>query len=327
MSIISTTGTLVQTYNMFLSSTNRTSGISGNFDTSLFKPIILSNPNNWFTVRVGSAEIPYVFKLINSSNNVINFSIIRAGIPYSGSFTLTPGNYNILTLLSEVKTRLGSAITTLTGWNATSLLSFTYDRSSGFASFTVVGTDSVSTTITINNNSPVFLRCVGMATSFVFGYTTPTARTYAISTQNVNVSQNTALYVRSESLIQTTNIENVVIDNEVSDILAKVQVNSQPQSYILWTNPTDLEVKITNRIIDTVNLYLGSSTSYQVDMGNLDWSVRITIHEWTHNASKDDLAINLEQPNVEPSKEIKQLLDERQKAVNRLEKLRTKLNV
>lgn len=325
MSIISTSGTLVQTYNMFLSSSNRTSGVSGNFDTSLFKPIILSNPNNWFTVRVGSCEIPYVFKLINSLNNVINFSMMRSGIPYSGSFTLSPGNYNILTLLTEIKTKLGSAISTLTGWNPSALFSFTYDRSAGFVSFTVLGTDSINTSITISDNSSVFLRCVGMSTSFTFGYTTPTARTTSTSSQNVNVSQNTALYVRSESFTQTTNIENIVIDNEVSDILAKVQINSVPQSYILWTNPTDLEVKISNRIIDTVNLYLGSSTSYRIDMGNLDWSVRLTVHEWTHSREKDDYAINLSQPLAEPTEEVKQLLDERQRAMDRLQKLRSKI--
>ncbi|NDF37290.1 MAG: hypothetical protein EB156_05840 [Euryarchaeota archaeon] len=317
---------IVNTYNFFLTSATRNSGTASSYQTSLFRPIILSSPNNWFTVRVGSAEIPYVFKLITSANNTINFSITRNAITSTGSFTLTPGNYNILNLLNEVKVRLATAVSLAAGWDPTNYLAFTYDRPSGHATFTIIGIDSIATSITIQNNSPVFLKCVGFTTSFTFGYTTPLVRTYATSTQNVNVSQNTAVYIRSDSLIQSTNIENLIQGNEVSDILAKIQINSSPQSYILWTNPTDLEVKINNRIIDTIGLTVGSSTAYEVDLDNLDWSIRLTVHEWSNSVDEEDLAINLNAPQAQ-DEGVQKLLEERQKAVAKLEKLRKKLNV
>lgn len=317
---------IVNTYNMFLSSERRSSGTSSNFQTSLSNPIILSSPNNWFTVRVGSAEVPYVFKLINSSNNTINFSMTRNAVPYSGSITLSPGNYNILTLLNEVKARLGTAITTLTGWNPTNLFNFTYDRSTGHATFSVVGTDSIATSITIAANQPVFLKCVGMTAAFTFGYTTPSTRVDAESTQNVNVSQNTAIYVRSDSFTQSVSIENIAVDNEVSNIIAKIQITALPQSYVLWTNPTDLEVKVGNRIIDTVSLYLGSSTSYTLDLGNLDWSLRLTVHEWTNDPAREDMAVNMIAP-VPTDEGVQQLLSEREKAIEKLQRLKKKLAI
>tara|TARA_R110002126_G_scaffold103952_1_gene237188 strand:+ start:7524 stop:7910 length:387 start_codon:yes stop_codon:yes gene_type:complete len=115
-----------------------------------------------------------------------------------------------------------------------------------------------------------------------------------------------------------------VIDNEVSNIIAKIQVNATPQSYILWTNPTDLEVKITNRVIDTVSLYLGTSTNYTTDLGNLDWSLRLTINEWTNYNEAPDYAINMNQ--AIPDEGIQNLLDEREKAVGKLKKIRSKLS-
>lgn len=315
---------VINSYNLFLSSTKRTSGDSNYFQTSMYRSIGLTNPNNWFTVRVGSVEIPYVFTLINTENNQITFTLVRNDATYNGSFTLTPGNYNILTLLAEFKTRLAAAVAALSGWDPTSVLSFTYDRSAGKATFSLQGADSTATTITISNNSPVFLKCLGFTTSFFFSYTTPITRVNAVSVQNVNVSQNTAVYVRSDSLLQSSNIENIVMDNEVSNILAKIQVNSSPQSYILWTNPVDLETRINNRVIDTVSLYLGSSTAYRLDLGNLDWSVRLTLKEWTTDHTRQDLAVNMMPP--PPPQVPEGLLAEREKAVRRLKKLRDRLN-
>lgn len=315
---------IIATYNLFMSSANRTSGTSSNYQLSLFKPIILSNPNNWFTVRVGSVEIPYTFKLLNSSNNQINFRIVRDGVTYDGSFTVTEGNYNILSLLNEMKNKLSASIFSLTGWNPLSLFEFTYDRNSGKATFDVKGTDTIITVITVQNNSLIFLKCLGFIDSFSFSYVSSIARSYATSTQNVNLLQNNALYIRSESLIQTSNFENVVSKSEISDILAKLQVNVQPQSMILWTNPTDLEVEINNRIIDIISIYVGDQTNYELELGNLDWSMRMTINEWSSSSNtNEDLALNMSRGTN--TAELEKLLDEKQKIIQNLATLKEQL--
>jgi|688.fasta_scaffold310681_3 hypothetical protein len=312
---------IISTYNVFLNSLNRTSGTSDNFRMQLFRPIALKSPNNWFECRVGSVEIPYTFKLINSSNNVIDFQFTR-GSTTTSTITIAPGNYNIIQLLDEIKLELVAKIQALRSYTAP--LEFTYDRSTGHATFSIVGTDSTATSITIINNSPVFMKCIGMINTFTFSYATPSVRTNAESVQNVNVFQNPAIYVRSESLIQTQNIEALVgTTSELSDILAKIQVNVIPQTMIQWTNPTDLKLEITNKIIDEISLYLGSSTSYSLDLGNLDWAIRLTFEEHTDKALDEDIAINMSR-SIDPY--VQDLMTQREKVVNNLSQLKEKLS-
>jgi hypothetical protein len=312
---------IINTYNLFLSSANRTSGTSDNFRLQLFRPISLKSPNNWLTCRVGSVEVPYVFKLLNSTNNVIDFSILRGGTLNNGTFTISPGNYNITNLLTEIAGQLITSIKTLAGYDAP--FNFTYDRSTGHATFSIVGTDTTSTTITIGNNSPVFLKCIGFINSFSFGYSTASVRTDRESTQNVNVYQNPAIYVRSDSLIQTQNVEALVgSTSEPSDILAKIQVNVQPQTMIQWVNPTDLKLEINNKIVDEICLYLGSSTSYSLDLGNLDWAIRLTLEEHTDDLADKDLAINMSR-GVDPY--VQDLITKRESIVSNLDQLKQKL--
>jgi hypothetical protein len=286
---------IIKTYNIFINSEKRTSGTSSEFSLSLFRPLVLTNPNNFFSVRVGSAEIPYTFQLITNANNSINFESTYEASYFSTSFQITNGNYNILTLLDEVANKLQARLYQL--YTVLFKFDFTYDRNAGKCTFAIAGAPaSFSLSIRIFENSPVFMTCIGMRNSFVFSYQTPSVFTNATSIKNVNVSQNTSLYIRSESFNQTTNSENIVEKSNVSDILAKIQITTQPQSYIMWKNDIDLEINITNRVIDVISLYLGSSTSYNLDLGDLDWSCRLTIHEKSFEALSEqhnDLAKNM----------------------------------
>jgi len=315
---------IVNQYNLFLSSANRTSGTSSDYHIVLRKPLTLQSPNNWFNVRVGSCEIPYIFKLINSTNNVIQYTVTRNTIPTNGTFTIEPGNYNILNLLTEVQSKLQASILALIGYNAP--LNFTYDRNAGHCTFSIVGTDIIGTSILIKNNSPVFLKCVGFSNQFTFSYFNSTTRTDVESTQNVNVYQNPALYVRSETLIQSQNIESLITaQSEPSDILAKIQVNVLPQTMIQWTNPTDLVLEINNKIIDDISLYLGSSTSYSLDLGGLDWTIRLTITEYADDVNENrDYAINMGR-GVDPY--LEELMKKRESIISNLDSLKGQLDL
>jgi hypothetical protein len=258
--------------------------------------------------------------LLNSTNNVIAYSITR-GTTYNSTFTVASGNYTILTLLTEFKTKLFASINTLTGWDGSLLASFDYNRSTGKVDLTVVGTDSITTTITISANSPVLLRCLGFSNVFSFGYSTPSVRTTAESTQNVNVSQNTSVYIRSDTLSQSHSYEAIISSNSLTNVIAKVPINAQPQSYILWTNMVDLENEINNRLIDSVNLYLGDAQTSELDLGGLDWTCRLTIKEWAITGKEsDDMAKNM------GGDMLPELYNQRQKAVEKLKRLRDKIS-
>jgi len=311
--------TTVATYNLFLNSQHRTTGTSSDYTLSLFKPIILTSPNNYFTVRIGSVELPYSFPLITNENNSVNFSFTITGAsPVNSFFVIDNGNYNILTLLDQIANKLQAKIYDLT--SNLIKFNFTYDRTTGKATFAFGETGAVFLSVTIQDNSPVFMTCIGMTSAFTFTYTNPSTSSPATSTQNVNVTQNTAVYIRSDALAQTTNYENILGKSNISNILGKIQLATTPQSYILWINPTDLEIEINNRVIDTIDIYLGTSTSDSLDLGNLNWSMRITIHEKSRMSRDEqhvDRATNL--ASTLP------ILDERAKIVDQLKNLKSKI--
>lgn len=309
---------VINSYNLFLNSKQRDSGTSNEFRINLLKPIGLTNPNNWFSVRIGSAEIPYIFQLINSTNSTIEFSVTRGSNTFNGTITLEHGNYNILALLAEFKSKLKTSVEALTGYSPTFL--FTYARTTGKCTLAQSPTngDTTGCTVAIQNNSPIFMTCIGFSQSFSFSFTSS-----AISTQNVNVSQNNAVYIRSDSLIQTSNFESIVEKSNISDILAKIQVNTLPQTFIIWTNPSDLEVVINNRVIDTVSLYLSTSLSYELSLQNLDWQCRMTIKEYTNLPNEEQRRTIASVSRLEPSKSVD---EETEKALQQRNELMNILN-
>jgi hypothetical protein len=310
--------TTVATYNLFLNSQNRTSGTSSDYSLSLFKPIILTSPNNFFTVRIGSVELPYAFPLITNENNSVNFSFTISSSTITSFFVIDNGNYNILNLLDQIANKLQAKIYTLT--SNLIKFNFTYDRVTGKATFAFGETGSVFLSVTIQNNSPVFMTCIGMTNAFTFTYTNPSTSSPATSTQNVNVTQNTAVYIRSDALAQSSNYENIVTKSNISNILGKVQLSSTPQSYILWTNPTDLEIDINNRVIDTIDIYLGTSTSFVLDLGNLNWSMRMTIHEKSRNGYDEQ-----HKDRASSMATTLPIMEERKKILEELKNLKSKI--
>ena len=86
------------------------------------------------TIEIANAQIPVSFYQINYTNNVLNVKYINATSSTTIIYTLTRGNYNITTLLAEIKAQTSgvftgtfnkiSGIITLTGFNP-SVLNYT----------------------------------------------------------------------------------------------------------------------------------------------------------------------------------------------------------
>jgi hypothetical protein len=80
-------------------------------------------------------------------------------------------------------------------------------------------------------------------------------------------------------------------------------------------------VDVSNKILDSINLYLGDAQTYELDLGNLDWSCRITINEWSE---KPDSHLSDYPHSITPELSP-ELLREREKLVRKLQKLKGKL--
>jgi hypothetical protein len=296
---------VVETYHIFVNSSQRQSGTNGNYTFSLYQPIKLKNQNNSFYVRIGSAELPYTFQLITSANNVITFNKTRGSTTTSVSITIPPGNYNANNILSTITGLLQAVIP-----ETTIIWACAYNKTTGLMTFGFFPSDLITTLLQFTSCSNVMLGCLGFAVlpSSTFGYTgVPLTLT---STQNVNLSQINALYIRSENIKQIQNFESIVVKQDISDILAKVQISVLPGNYIIWINPTDLSVKVNNKYFDMINLYISTNLSYDdVSFNGLNWSCRITIQEIEEVKYTEDK--NLIEKSTEPLESKKQeLIDE-----------------
>jgi hypothetical protein len=139
---------IIRTYNFFINSKYRSSGTTTDFNLRIPNPIVLSNPSNHFTAKVVSAEIPFSFKSINNSNNQLDVKLIHSGITYNGTITIPKGNYNALSLLTELETQL-NAFFLLHHSPINYTFTFTYDRNTGKNTFLIAKDSGGSTSWTL----------------------------------------------------------------------------------------------------------------------------------------------------------------------------------
>ena len=99
--------TEITRYNLFIDSKQRSNGSNTNFNISLPHPIVLSNPNHYFQVKVENVCIPFSFKVINDTNNTVNISSTGA-INTTFVLSVPEGNYSISNLITTFKTLLNT---------------------------------------------------------------------------------------------------------------------------------------------------------------------------------------------------------------------------
>lgn len=278
---------VINQYTFFLDSKYRSLGENATPVWKLPEPIMLENAGNYFECKVLSCEIPFSFKTLQSPNNVlpVNFKVIEDAIDISGNITIPEGNYSITTLLTELETRLNSFIVS-SGFVHQPTLTFTYDKETG------------RTTLTIthgNGNHTVYLTIYWtlsdiLAEYFGFSYTANTVLSYNnagittstnyVSPNNVNVSPITNLYIRSDSLQQLAKNQERLVEQifSVSDIILKVPVTSSYNSWLIYEN-NNFTVKLNNKHIEDISLYLTTLTYDKVLLQGVHWRVAIQINE------------------------------------------------
>jgi hypothetical protein len=265
-------------HHIYTSSCKRTSGSIEDYDLILRRPIILQNPHHYFKVIVKEATIPYTFQQVNTNFNQFSYILARGGVTYpQRTFSITNGNYNINSLIAEVKTQLIADIQTyLPAYNPTLL--WTYDRDTMFVTFSLTP-DATTTTYTIKPLTDQVSTMLGVVTDTTFGNVGAVVTTGS-STQPVNVSPITSIYIRSGSLKQPNlSTENLVDSDDISDILCQIPILNQPTSWIQYLNDLTIENKVMNASINDLNLYLTDNRSYSLNLRGIDWSCLLTVIE------------------------------------------------
>jgi len=235
---------------------------------NLKNPILLSDPNNYFTCRVLQAAIPYSFKQFSGAT--INGYYTHSGVNTNFTLTLSSGNYSIIELLAEFQQQL-EAVPHPHAWTFT----FTYDP---ITSFVTLGFTSNQTFVFNFTYEVNFWKACGFLPTTTLTFSNTTTLT---SDRHVNVHPIYAIQIRSDTLFQITgNSESMVELNDYSDILVQFYVYGSPNTWILSeSGESNPECHVKNKLIDFVRVYLSSNINYRLNINNLDWSFVIEITE------------------------------------------------
>lgn len=310
---------IVRTHNIYINSNKRVSGTSDDFVIFLKQPLTLINQKNHFQVRVDKAIIPHTIKQVNNSNNVLSFTFTRTGVTFNGSITLTSGNYTILTLISELQTKLVSSILTGTGINAVSFSNMSYNRTTGFVSFIMTGTDGIASSLVLKFSLNAKLGLIfGVTADVTMSYNNLNVGTIATSTQNVNVNPINYITIRSNTLKQRQDYENIVEKDVYSDVLAIVPVVVNPGSFIMYdSSPT---TDLINKVIDSIEIYLADNQSYTLSLNGLEWSLSLIFQE-IGTSERDDL-VGMDNVAKQNSNSLDALQQQREAMLQELEGMR-----
>jgi hypothetical protein len=311
---------IINTYNIFIDSSQRVSGTTDEFTIQLRKPLILTKPSNFFTCTIKDAEIPLVIQQVNSSNSTLKYQIVRGASTKNGQITFQSGNYNIINLLSAMNSLLTSSINILTGYNPN--LQLTYNQSYLNVNFNVVGVDSVATSIKLLFSQNLSLGYMfGFVADCTFLYNASNVSSSISSSQNVNVNPMSSILIRSSFLNQSQNWESLIEKCVVSDIIAKVQNTNLPNTW-LFLKDNNLTITLTNKIIDNIDFYLSSNLDYGISLNGLNWSLSVVFNEVEVPSPEYSIHHSL---NPDEEKQINDLLQQKQDIINSLNKYKKRL--
>jgi len=325
---------IINQYNLFLDTKYLNSGTNENPKFSLNEPIKLSNENNFFTAKIISAEIPFSFKTLSAPYNTLRVRVqeTQHNIDVSSTIVLTEGNYSIISLLEELRVKLTEYLQTIEDGHFNNHLpsfNFTYSKETGRVNLGIIsggGNHTVSITLIWNLNDI-------LATFFGFTFQNNTILSYDnhgtvtstnyISPNHVNVSPITSLFIRSSTLNQQRfNQERIVeYDMTISDILLKVPVNSYYNTWLIYEN-SSFEVRLNNKHIDDISLYLTALTYDEINLNGVGWRIVLQITEYESpltvklKQDREEKLRALTQKRIELMRELQQVRDELVNDVN-----------
>ena len=291
----------IASYTYHLDSRYRTSGSLNAPVFELPRPIVLSDPRNFFEVKVLSVEIPHTLFNVNSTNNacacqIENFNGTRTTI-IDTTLLIPSGNYNITALLLALANATYGALFLDPLLVVIPVLDFTYSPVSGKVTLemSTTGTE-YETTIYFYKTVPSGARglwsMMGIdpdyGTRFVLTCQPATLPVGMIPSSpigetgvwNVNLSTSTSLLMRSKQLHQHTDAQERLVSGEwrQSDILLRIPIAVQRGLWIYYDNDT-YTASLQQSEVASIDLYLTSNSLEAVDLNGIGWRTSITITE------------------------------------------------
>ncbi len=241
-------------YKLYINSKDRTIGNTTNFTVS-FKEKILLKPNVSYHCYVESAEIPFTFYGINSTNN--KFIYVKDAV--STTITIPVGNYTKSTFPSALETAIGDSNLHITYSETTGKLRFTNSSHSHTFDFATLGGNAYSV-LGFNENDEVDFTTSVTSTN-VANFITPYEKIYIRSSIS-------SLSYDTGSLSKT-------------DILEKIQIgNITPFDDTIYFRATEpYKALLTQNGFDTVYIKLTDIRGRDIDLNGQNWNLCIVVEQ------------------------------------------------
>lgn len=268
---------ILNTYNLFISSSQRETGTPSNFSIYLPNSLTLNNiiPSQ-FEVFIDRAQIPFTFHQFNevAGNIQCRFSLLRNTTTYDLSFNITPGNYNILTLCDTFVDNIKGYVLLATGGAYNIPLSYSYNGDTNKVDFNITS-DGITTKLTFSNTTYTGLNlALGFKTqwSITNGLTTT-------SSQSIDCSPSRSLYITSSSLQQGYSWNAITTEFQNSSILSMIPLEASPLLFITHSPKYISRKPLTNTSISEISIVLRDEQLNEIQGFVLDWSLHIIIYE------------------------------------------------
>lgn len=258
---------VVNSWQLFLNSSQRSSGTNASPTWLLNPPIRPSRSTSVLEVRVQSCSIPFSFDQVNATNNVLFGSVNMVGF----SVTIPEGNYNITDLLATLVAAINAAATIAGG--GTTTLAMAYNRSTGRCTATLNAAPGNLRLIYSSNFQ--LMRMMGFQQDVYL-----LVGASQVGDIKVNVNPVSYVFIRSSTLNQADlSREALLSKGETTDILLDVPVTVSPGAIVTYTNPAAQGVRIVNREVSDVQLYLSSDLNFSLDLGGVPWVACVVVSE------------------------------------------------
>lgn len=296
-------GPVIAQYSLLFDSKYRNRGTNAVPIFDLPQTLRLSDPNNQFELELLSAACPFSFHSLYAPENTLQYTLTvpQHGVNNTATITIPPGNYDILTLLSQLEALLAAAMTA-SGLpvNRQPTLTFTYSRSTMRCT---LGLSDVKTGDTFTFRLYWSLADI-LAPYFGFSFETDTVLSYNtsgvvtstnfVSPNCVNVSPITSLYLRSDSLmVVTTDFEQLVESVATpSNVLGVVPISTSPVTWVHYES-NGFKVRLRDSEVRTLQLYWTSLTYEPTVFDGVAWRVHLMLREIQQQPPQTPLAVKI----------------------------------
>lgn len=265
----------ISRYTFHISSDKRSSGMATDMTLSLANTINLKSKKGKFQILVHAVNIPFSYYQLSSEINTLSVTFINSGQSKTSNITLAAGNYTTVSVLAELSAKLISEAQISSGAYVgyTPVLNFTYSQTTSKSTFVFTGPANAAIIMNFasNTNLGIFF---GLSANSVIAQGTTVISSKVAVANPVNY-----LLIRSGNLQQIYNREYIVESDVFADILYRVPVGTQQNTWIQH-HADGYPVFISNNFITSINIYLTTNLTYNpIDLQGIGWAISFSIIE------------------------------------------------